>query len=110
MEYLDSSLEMFEIWCRGDEAEIIAYFQEEDQEDPEDEWIPEGYTEEEMETLNQEYDTYMIGDRNPLMLQKAIDFLESGRVIFYCVGLAHVLGDQNLVDGLREAGYTVELV
>ena len=110
VEYLDSCLEMFEIWCRGDEAEIIAYFQEEDQEDPEDEWIPEGYTEEEMETLNQEYDTYMIGDRNPLMLQKAIDFLESGRVIFYCVGLAHVLGDQNLVDGLREAGYTVELV
>ena len=45
------------------------------------------------------------------MLKKAIEYLESDKVIFYAVGLAHLLdGTNGLVDALREAGYTVELV
>ena len=41
----------------------------------------------------------------------AIEYLESGDVVFYAVGLAHLLDSENgLVDTLREAGYTVELV
>jgi uncharacterized protein YbaP (TraB family) len=50
-------------------------------------------------------------DRNDGMLEKAIEYLESGKVVFYAVGLAHLLNDVNgLVDTLQEAGYTVELV
>ena len=45
------------------------------------------------------------------MLKKAIEYLESDKVVFYAVGLAHLLdGTNGLVDTLREAGYTVELV
>jgi hypothetical protein len=45
------------------------------------------------------------------MLKVAISYLESGETVFYAVGLAHLLDDVNgLVDTLREAGYTVELV
>ena len=45
------------------------------------------------------------------MLKVAIEYLESGKTVFYAVGLAHLLDDQNgLVDALRAAGYTVELV
>jgi hypothetical protein len=45
------------------------------------------------------------------MLKVAIDYLESGDVVFYAVGLAHLLNNVNgLVDALRDAGYTVELV
>ena len=45
------------------------------------------------------------------MLKAAINYLESGETIFYAVGLAHLLDDVNgLVDALRNAGYTVELV
>ena len=45
------------------------------------------------------------------MLEVAISYLESGETVFYAVGLAHLLNNHNgLVDTLREAGYTVELV
>ena len=41
----------------------------------------------------------------------ALQYLESGDVVFYAVGLAHLLDQNNgLVFTLREAGYTVTLV
>ena len=49
-------------------------------------------------------------DRNALMLQTAIEYLQSDDVIFYAVGAAHVMADDGLVNTLREAGYTVEQV
>ena len=45
------------------------------------------------------------------MLEKAIEYLESGEVVLYAVGYAHLFeGGNGLVDTLREAGYTVEQV
>ena len=44
------------------------------------------------------------------MLEVAKSYLESGDTIFYAVGLAHLLAENGLVNALREAGYTVELV
>lgn len=44
------------------------------------------------------------------MLDVAIEYLESDDVVFYAVGLAHLLAEDGLVNTLREAGYTVELV
>jgi uncharacterized protein YbaP (TraB family) len=49
-------------------------------------------------------------DRDEGMVETAIEYLESGDVVFYAVGLAHVLSEEGLVNSLREAGYTVELV
>ena len=47
---------------------------------------------------------------NAYIMERLAD-LESGDVVFYAVGLAHLLNNVNgLVDTLREAGYTVELV
>ena len=43
-------------------------------------------------------------------LETAISYLESEETVFFAVGLAHLLVDEGLVDTLREAGYTVELV
>ena len=61
--------------------------------------------------LLEEYNQAMSYDRNEDMLKVAINYLESGDVVFYAVGLAHLLNNVNgLVDALREAGYTVELV
>ena len=61
--------------------------------------------------LIDEYNKAMSYDRNDGMLEKAIEYLESGEVIFYAVGLAHLLNNVNgLVDTLQQAGYTVELV
>ena len=44
------------------------------------------------------------------MIEVAKGYLESGKTVFYAVGLAHLLKNDGLVDGLRAAGYTVELV
>ena len=49
-------------------------------------------------------------DRNDDMHDVAVGYLESGKVVFYAVGLAHLLAEDGLVNTLRDAGYTVELV
>ena len=61
--------------------------------------------------LLEEYDEAMSYDRNDGMLEVAIEYLESDQVVFYAVGLAHLVDNYNgLIDTLRAAGYTVELV
>ena len=58
----------------------------------------------------EEYDRMMLGERNEGMIRKAREYLRRGIRIFYVVGLAHMLGDDGIVAGLAELGYTVELV
>ena len=59
---------------------------------------------------SEEYEKAMSVDRNEGMLKVAKEYLESGDVVFYAVGLAHLLAENGLVNTLRDAGYTVELV
>ena len=108
-DHFDGVNELFEMWCEGNEETLREYLS--------DEVDTSELTEEELaeyeaqKDLLDEYNTAMSYDRNDGMLKKAIEYLESGDVIFYAVGLAHLLNDYNgLVDTLREAGYTVELV
>ena len=75
------------------------------------------FTEEELaeyaeyQELMDEYNQSMSYDRNDGMLEVLKGYLESGETIFVAVGLAHLLNNVNgLVDTLRAAGYTVELV
>jgi uncharacterized protein YbaP (TraB family) len=70
---------------------------------------PAELTEEEQKLVD-EYNNAMGTDRNDDMLDVAIGYLESGEVVFYAVGLAHLLAEDGLVNTLRDAGYTVELV
>lgn len=99
VEYWQHTNELYELWCQGDEAALREAL-EDDLSD---------LTEEELALYN-EYNDAMLVDRNAGMLDVAIDYLESGDVVFYAVGLAHLLTGNGLVDTLREAGYTVELV
>ena len=89
------------MWCRGDEAELIEYLNEEDDDSD--------LTEEE-KALYEEYENALGGMRNEDMLAVAQEFLNSGKTVFYAVGLAHLLADDGLVNTLRDAGYTGELV
>ena len=99
--YVADTRELFEMWCAGDEAALIAYLTEEpDYSD---------MTEEEI-ALIEEYNNAMGTDRNDDMHDVAVGYLESGDVVFYAVGLAHLLAEDGLVNTLRAAGYTVELV
>ena len=108
-DYFAGVNELFEMWCQGDEAVLREYLS--DEVDTSD-WTEEELAEyEAQKDLLEEYNTAMSYDRNDGMLKKAIEYLESGDVVFYAVGLAHLLNDHNgLVDTLRAAGYTVELV
>ena len=108
-EYWESVMDLYEKWCAGDEAVLREELSDEvDMTD----WTDEEKAEyEEYKHLLEEYNKAMSYDRNEGMLKKAIEYLESGEVVFYAVGLAHLLNNVNgLVDALREAGYTVELV
>lgn len=108
-EYCAGVRELYELWCAGDEAAL--------REELSDEVDTSEFTEEELAEYEEqkpyieEYNKAMSYDRNDGMLDAAIEYLESGETVFYAVGLAHLLNNVNgLVDTLREAGYTVELV
>ena len=108
-EYWEGVWDLYEKWCAGDEAVLREELSDEvDMTD----WTEEEIADyEKVKHLLDEYNKAMSFDRNEGMLNKAIEYLESGDVVFYAVGLAHLLDSTNgLVDALREAGYTVELV
>lgn len=97
--YAAETIKLYELWCAGDEAALIDYLKPDLSE----------LTEEDR-PLWEEYNKGMSTDRNRHMAQVAIDYLESGETVFYAVGLAHVVAEDGLVNALRDAGYTVELV
>lgn len=100
-EYWQEVAELYEMWCRGDETELKAYLND---------TSDQAEMSAEEQALYEEYQTAMITLRNDAMLEEAEAYLETGHTIFFAVGLAHLLQDNGLVDGLRNAGYTVELV
>ena len=108
-EYWTGVQDLYNKWCAGDEAVLreeisTAVDTSEMTEEEKAEY-------EAVKHLIDEYNKAMGPDRNEGMLKKAIEYLESGDVVFYAVGLAHLLDNTNgLVDTLQEAGYTVEQV
>ncbi len=100
VDYRESILYLYDLWCQGDEQALSDYLNDEGS----------GEMTDEEQKLYDEYNNAMSVSRNADMIQKAIEYLESGETIFYAVGLAHVIAEDGLVNGLRAAGYTVELV
>ena len=99
-EALAATYALYELWCSGDEAAIrerLAAMTEEERAeiDPDD------------LAIYDEYHQKMEVERNAHMLEVAEEYLQGEKTVFFAVGLAHLLGDGGLVDGLREAGYTV---
>lgn len=81
-------------WAKGDEEELNKLV-----------LLPVG---EELDELSMEYWNAMMTERNKGMVDYCIDAIESGDEVFVVVGLAHFLGEDGIVNSLREAGYTVE--
>ena len=95
--------ELFEAWCRGSEAELRGELDEEEEED--EELTPEE------QALVDEYNEGMMRKRNAEMVEKAKEYLDSDKTVFFAVGLAHLLDEENgLLKCLLEEGYTVERV
>ena len=108
--YNTSVEKLYEMWCRGDEEELRDYLNKEEELDTSE------LTEEELARYEEELEAYrdynnqMLIQRNDAMLDVAKGYLEGDKTVFFAVGLAHLLGENGLVDALRDAGYTVELV
>lgn len=105
-EYNRQCQELFELWCGGDEAALIQALERDESNMTEEE---KTYYEEN-KALFEEYDNAILTERNDGMLDVAVSYLEGGKQVFYAVGLAHLLSGNGLVQALRDAGYTVELV
>ncbi len=104
--YCQSSAELYELWCAGNEAALRERINRENTLP----MLPQSIKEH-FKSLLEEYDKGMNKDRNKKMLNTAITYLEGRQKVFFAVGLAHLLDDTSgLVDSLRQAGYTVELV
>lgn len=98
-EYMDSVVAMYEMWCRGDPEELLPAM-----EDDVSQLTPQELL------LYNEYNQAMMIDRNAIMVQRAIEYLESGETVFFAVGCAHLAGSTGLLQCLEEAGYTVTQV
>ena len=102
-------LELYELWCAGDEAALRKAVST--KVDTSTLTAEEKAEYEQHKHLIDEYNKAIDADRNVGMLEVAKSYLESDKTVFYAVGLAHLLSeDGGLVDALRAAGYTVELV
>lgn len=100
-DYVAHTIDLYEMWCSGDEATLREYLL--------DDGFSEDGTEEALQA-SEEYNNIMHANRDAGMLEKAKEYLASGKTVFFAVGLAHLLGETGLVDALREAGYTVTLI
>ncbi len=105
--YIADTRMLYEAWCRGDEGELRELVNAA-------QGSYDGMTDDEIaraQALEQEYVQTVETDRNEGMLTVAQQYLESGEVVFFAVGLAHLLDDTNgLVTALEDLGYTVEQV
>lgn len=91
---------LYELWCAGDEQKMTQYLNLQNM----------IQVSEEEKALQAEYTDRLETERNKNMLKAAKEYLEGDTTVFYAVGLAHVIADDGLVKGLRDAGYTVEAV
>jgi uncharacterized protein YbaP (TraB family) len=102
--------DLYSAYFNGDEAALMEQlYNDYDLSDP----ILKDYTEEELALLVEQdkaFDEIALTQRNVSMIEKAVEYLESGRKVFFLVGMAHMLGDDGIVAGLTAAGYTVERV
>ncbi len=100
-EYLTESLEgvdeLYSVWKTGDVTGHEDLFSDE---------IPEGTSAEEIAAY-EEYNNMLLTTRNADMVKTAVSYMESDMDIFYVVGLAHMFGDDGLVESLTDLGYTV---
>lgn len=92
-------IEMYTAWKSGDTDSVST----------EEGFDEELYTEEDKANIA-EFNRILVTDRNVGMADKAMELLDSGKTVFYVVGLAHYLGDGGIIKLLEAEGCTVERV
>ena len=121
--YLDSSLAMYETALSGEtvseeaqalaqaqEAQIAAMFDAWKNRDP-DAFLAV-YDKQAVLNSDDELNAKLFTERDPGMIAAAAEYLEAEgeNTVFLAVGAGHMVDPGGIVSGLRELGYTVELV
>ena len=91
---------LYELWLSGDKDALWTFISDENEEETE-------YTEQQLAMLK-DYNRVVVDDRNLGMRDKAIEYLKSGKTVFFAVGAAHMANEKGIVKLLSDAGYTVE--
>lgn len=91
---------LYSTWLSGDFNKLSALLNDDD---------TTGLTDEQIDLIN-DYNYKLMDERNIGMGDKAIQYLESGKTVFFAVGAAHMTGETGLVNRLTEEGYTVERI
>lgn len=60
--------------------------------------------------LYEEYENAMTVTRNQKMAAYAEEALQSGTKLFICVGAAHVVGENGIIDRLKQQGFQIEQI
>ncbi len=98
-EGIDETKELLNAWNEGDVDKILQLLQEAGDLESEEE-----------RKLYEEYNKALVIDRNISMADFAENSLKSGEEVFICVGTAHIIGEDAMIDILIERGYDVERV
>jgi hypothetical protein len=109
----DSLNDLFRMWRRGNERVLNEYIKPDYYElfgDDYDEYF-EDYDEfmYYIELINN-YNDVMLTQRDIGMAAAASRYMADGKNVFFVVGLAHLIGENSVVDLLRQQGYTVEII
>jgi hypothetical protein len=86
--------ELYELWKKGDRQAIEALFAADTDDMPKE--------------LADEYIDAMLTQRDLGMVAAAERYMSEGKKVFYVVGLAHMVGDNGIVEQLKRKGYKVE--
>ncbi len=93
-EQAKSNNKLYEQWKHGEAIK-----------DTDEDEIPDEYKE-----AYEKYSKAMLTDRNKGMADKAEEYMNDGKKVFFMVGAAHMYGDNGIVQLLTDRGYTVERV
>ncbi len=99
--YGDSVDKLYTLWLDGDFEKFSDYVLEESE---------VGELSDDLVVMIEDYNKKMLDDRNVGMADKAVQYLESGKTVFFAVGAAHMAGETGLVKALTDKGYTVERI
>lgn len=94
-----STKELFDLWKTGDHKKLEKYV------------FDDAYPDDAPDEVKKLYDEYMkilYEDRNKGMVDKAVEYIKSGKTVFIVVGAAHMVGESGLVNQLAEKGYSVK--
>lgn len=87
---------MMEAYISGDAASLEIWIETDTSDFPE-----------ELAATFEAYNNMLYHDRNDGFVRQAEEYLQEGKTVLICIGAAHILGEDGLVNQLKAAGYTV---